>query len=382
MSDWTEWIGTAANLQQKTVAEAFGKMYKYALLARRKGIHDTLTDELGDEYKDPYFRFETLEQLNDPKSKDDDPPYYTYEFEELVPVKKDGKVVKVKDSETGKMVTKKEKDAGPHKVKNFVTVGGDVKLFIQFLFCKYMDEAFQCYQHEKKSFNEPDQVLSQIRAYLDNHYGMLSISNFIVDVVDSVPVDQFVDNDEIPNVTKNESLEEYLIKQAKATFKNDHGHSPNIQLKTIISKFIGFIQLIAVMHMDLIWGNPPGTLHIKDVLGIIRQLYVVRRSDGHEYQHGVYSSAEQWVEDCVNNAKKLREENAKKEKKAPAKKGAKKDTKKKTPAKKNKKKKDASEDDEEEENGSEVDDAMDELEDEENKSREDVDYEDNQDFDE
>lgn len=372
MSDWTEWIGTAANLQQKTVAEALGKMYKYALLARRKGIHDTYTEELGNDYADPYFRFETLEQLNDPKSKDDDPPYYTYEYKEMVPVKKDGKVVKVKDAETGKLVTKKEEDAGPHKVKNFVTVGGDLKLFLQFLFCKYMDEAYQCYQHEKKTFNEPDQVLSQIRAYLDNHYGMLAISNFIVDTVDAIPVDKFVDNDEIPNVTKNESLEEYLIKQAKATFKNDHGHSPNIQLKTIISKFIEFLQLIAVMHMDLIWGNPPGTLHPKDVIGIIRQLYVVQRSNEHEFQNGIYSSAEQWVAECLENAKKAREENAKKEKKAPAK-GAKKTTK-----GGKSKKKPASDD---EENGSEVDDAMEGLEDEE-KSREDVDYEENQEFDE
>ncbi len=379
MSDWTEWIGTAANLQQKTVAEALGKMYKYALLARRKGIHDTYTEEQGDEYQDPYFRFETLEQLNDPKSKDDDPPYYTYEYTELVPVKKDNKVVKVKDAKTGKMVTKKEEDAGPHKVKNFVTVGGDLKLFLQFLFCKYMDEAFQCYQHEKKIFNEPDQVLSQIRAYLDNHYGMLAISNFIVDTVDSVPVDKFVDNDEIPNVTKSETLEEYLIKQAKATFKNDQGHSPNIQLKTIIGKFIEFVQLIAVMHMDLIWGNPPGTLHPKDAIGIIRQLYVMQRSNEHEFQYGIYSSAEQWVNECLENAKKVREENAKKEKKAPAKKGAKKDTKKTTKSK-SKKDTDDENNNEEEENGSEVDDAMENLED--DKSHEDVNYEENQEFDE
>ena len=93
MTEWSEWIGDAANLQAKSVEDALGKAVKFFLLARREGIHDDLSDQYGEEYEDPYFRFETLFQVNNPKNKDDDPPHYTYEYDEEVPVKKNGKSV-------------------------------------------------------------------------------------------------------------------------------------------------------------------------------------------------------------------------------------------------------------------------------------------------
>lgn len=388
MAEWSEWIGNSANLQAKSVSDNLGKEFKFALLARRDGIHTDLTDQYGDDYEDPYFKYETLEQLNNPKSKDDKPPYYTYECDELVPVKKDGKSVKEKDPETGKMVVKKRKDKGPHKVKTFATIGGDLKLFFQFLLNKYMEEAYQCYLHHNKSFSESDQVLSQIRKFVDNQYGMPSITNFIVDVVDTIPVDEFVDEDEIPTINKNDTLAEYLIKQSKITFKDDKGQTPNIPLKVIIEKFIDFLNLTAVMYMDSNWDKPLGTLHIGPILGMIRVMYVMLRGQGHEFPEGTYKTAVQWVEESIENAKKLREENVGKKKTTTKKPAAKR----KTTTRKTKKKEetpDSAEDEDEgsdDENGDDVDKAMEELEEEEEGSdedpeQEDIEYESEPDFD-
>lgn len=372
-------------MQAKSVGEALGKMFKFSLLARRDGIHTDLTDQYGDEYEDPYFRYETLDQLNNPKSSDDDPSYYTYEYDELVIVKdKNKKSVKIKDPETGKMVVKKEVDSGPHKVKNFVTIGGDLKLFLLFIFNKYMEESYQCFIDNNKEFNEPGQVLSQVRGFVENTYGMPNIGNFIGDIVDLIPVDEFIDDDEIPKINKTDSLDEYLIKQAKITFKDDKGSSPNRQLKKIIDKFINFLQLNAIMYMEQIWGTNPGTLHVKDILGVLRPLYATLRSEGHEFQYGVYSSAEQWVADSIENAKTLREENAKKkaaeDKKPAAKKGAKKAPAKKKGKSSKKKKEETPPPSDDEENNSEVDDALDDVAD-EDPSQEAVSYESEQEFD-
>jgi len=358
---WEDKIGDFKTLTQKAVLEKFGTAVYLYILACRSRKHLELTDN-DDEYtaydptdelsvpRDPYFKFETFDQVLNPKPKkpapkkkaatkapakgkgkgkpkkeeedeeapaeeadeNAEPAFFTYEAAEKRAVKDPADKKKNLKGKDGKV--KYETVVGLHKVKKFATVGIDLKKYIAYLFNKFLFEAHQCFEKNGKKFAANTGVLEQVCTYVNANYDKDGLTPFIVAASELVPVDNFIDDGAITGSTLEFELVEYLLSKAKVFFKDSKNNSPTTPLTTIITTFVNFLKVVSILYMEGIWGKSPGAMHIACFESVIRQLYVLLNADergGHSFQYEIYSSANEWVAQQEEAAKKERESKAK-----------------------------------------------------------------------
>jgi len=340
MSEWVDTIGDFKTLTQKAVLDKIGSAVYLYVLARRAGKHSEIVDNVEDyeEYDctdpesvplDPYFRFETFDQVLSPKKKptkkrgkkkDDDeeeeeeeeedagPYYYTYNHSELKAMKDPKDRKKSLKGSDGKV--KYEIVEGEQKVKKFLTVGVDAKKFLTYLFNKFLKEALDCFEHNGNKFKASSEVADQLCDYVIKHKGDEGIAPFIIAASKLVPVDNFVDDSAIKGADAPLDLGDYLLTRASKFFKDGKNRSPNKALSVIVESYVAFLKVLSVLYIENIWGKNPGATHIAVFEGVIRQMYLLLSSDekgGHTFQYEIFDGAHDWVKATEEAAKKERE---------------------------------------------------------------------------
>jgi hypothetical protein len=343
MSTWESKIGKFSQLTQKAVYDKIGTAAYLFILARRSGKHAELVDNDADYEtcdttdpkslpRDPYFRFETFDQVLAPKKKpvkkggkkkkdDDDeeeaevvdedaePTYYTYDHAEFKPQKDPKDKKKTKKDADGNVVY--DIDTAPQKVKKFATVGIDLKKWLTYLFNKFMKEVLDCFEKNGKKFTkDPSEVLNQVCTWVAKNCGSEGIAPFIVAVGGLIPVNNYIDDGALKGSELHFDLTDYLLERAQKSFKGEKNQSPNAHLSVIIDAYVTFLKVVSILYMESIWGKSPGAMHIASFEGIIRQLYILLSADekgGHTFQYEIYSAANDWVTETEASAKKERE---------------------------------------------------------------------------
>jgi hypothetical protein len=352
MSTWEDKIGDFKTLTQKAVFDNIGHAAYLYILARRAGKHAELCDH-DEEYetydpsdpdsvpRDPYFRFETLDQVLTPKTKppkkkkptkkkgeeeeeveeeapeeaeDAEPTYYTYNHSELKPVKDPKDSKKTLKDKDGKVVYKIVE--GEQKVKKFATIGMDAKKWLTYIFNKYLKEIHDCFENNGRKFSPSTEVVEQVCTYVRKNYGDEGIAPFIVAVSSLVPVDTFIDDSAIKGAEKAHDLNDYLLSRTKPFFKGTgkNNQAPNNQLSELIERFVTFLKVVCCLYMESIWGKSPGAMHIEHFQGIVRLMYMLLSADekgGYSFQYELYEAAAAWVSETEEAAKKERASKAK-----------------------------------------------------------------------
>merc|ERR1712232_1387371 len=146
----------------------------------------------------------------------------------------------------------KEWQEGPHKVKKFASIGVDLKKYLLFILCKMLLEAQKCYKANDNQFDSADKVTAQVRSYVDAHFDCDGLTPFIVDVGELVPVEQFIDEDEIlDSNVKDVNLVEYLCGRIQRTFRGGRkNRKVNAQLTSLLECYDRFLKILAILFMD------------------------------------------------------------------------------------------------------------------------------------
>jgi hypothetical protein len=392
MSTWEETIGTNQALKSKPVYDKLGQAFYLYMLAARAKKHEanmavtddyTTYDEKDPESfpKDPYFQFETLTQVLDPKKpkkkstkkgddeeedeqqEDDDngePAYYTYTHAEYKLVK-DEETKKTAKGSDGKAV--KEVSYGPKKVKKFATIGVDLKRYLGYLLNKFIKEAYDCFISKGKKFAKNTPVLDQLNDYVHANFDQDGLAPFVIAASKLVPIDNFVDEGDLRGATPAFEVAKILATKITPTFKDDKNQKSVTEVETLVDTFLNFVKCIAVLYVEFIWGKAPGPMHIGNVDSVIRQMYVLLNSDergGFAYQYEIYTMASSWVEEIMKAETDQREDSKKKKEAGGATKSkASKPSGKSSSTKSRSKKR--TDDDDDDANGDDVDNQVDEL---------------------
>jgi hypothetical protein len=298
MTTWEKDIGSFQNIRTNTVGDHIGKALTLYLLARRQNIFNEHV-ERQDNYEDPYFKFLTLDDVLNPKEKEDGvAQYHTYECDEMIIVKhtKGPNKGKSKKDDDGKVIKKLNSD--PKKKKAFVTIGIDLKHWYKFILNKFMFEVHQCYVANGHQFHDPAEVTAQVMKYANNNLDEENMCNFIIHSCDLMDADAFVDDDDIYD-NEQQSLLDYLYDKVKEYFRDDHGKPPVEELKIILKCFIKHLKINATMLMAFKWGTNLATLHPPVMKGIVMQLYTFLKKNDIEYAYDMFSQADKWVAETM-----------------------------------------------------------------------------------
>lgn len=297
MADWSEINGNFSELTKPTMETHFGRWMYFYILKRK----DDLVSASGLD-ENPLIRYESLHQAMNPKKKDE--AKYTWHGIEMVP-KLDANGDKIK--EKNKLV--REEQEGDWPIKKYLTVNGDVKGMLVFLLTRFIFEVQQAYEDNGNSFDEGENVLSQVAEYSYEHCDP-HLASAIIAATDPKLVDVeklLPDNGFNSDRFKCDSLHKYILDRTLSYFKDKQDSAPHAQVSIIVTQFIKFLKLISFMIAEACWvkKQPVGAPLF---LATIRNIFVFIRSEGEEFSGELASWMNEWIDTCKKLKKQKREE--------------------------------------------------------------------------
>lgn len=298
-----EYTGNYESLKKTAVPTKIASAFYFSILQHRQNLEQEIGE---DEERFPeHLNFEEeLNPISKPKKKaprkktdddsadeepeedpeeEEDPLAYEYTYYGVGKVKgPDGKMVEV---------------TGPWKKKKFLSMSTQVKHALHYI--------LQCMVHECKQFYDskgrfPDEdLISEIKEFANSDC-VDAIFPFVVEV-SSLELGRLLEEE--PPEKGVGALRKHLETEFKKIFESTSGTSkPNSKpLLSLIECFVNFIKVLSVFVMEYMWENKTA-FNLKGFTGTLRQLSRIVTPSGGSCPQTFYQSMNMYIEQNTNTA--------------------------------------------------------------------------------
>lgn len=260
-----------------------GLAVQFAMLHERDGLEI----ENGDATESPFWKYETLEMLLEPKKKADT-DRYTYHGVESVSVKdSEGNPVKGDD---GKVMKEDVEDDYP--VKRFMTPNVDAKIFLACICGKFMQEVMDFHKSQGGTFPRIADLVSTFKEHSQTVKDSIVIP--IISIVEAFTTDQMFDSSRAPASMsfKKKVVHEYKTQLDKIK-KNQNGLED--KLNVLVKYLDDFIKIVGTALMKMRWEQKI-VANLGAIKSVVRILYMSVSSIV-EYNTALYDNIEHYIAD-------------------------------------------------------------------------------------
>jgi hypothetical protein len=250
MSDWESYIGKFPNLTAAAFMNELAKAYYQALLGQKDKLVEMCHYD-----EDPFFMYETLSMVLNPKSKKKGDKGWTYRG-----------MRKVTDPDLG--TTEEEDDIA---MKKYITVTGQAKSIFRFLLCSYFKVAQDYYISHNRTFPEENKLMSELIKYSLQVAGN-PIIPFVVKCTELFDIKRHVPHAHV-------GIENKMSTKASHYFKDLKDVAPNAHLGLLAEQFMQFMHILSLKTANTLFPARRA-VNMPLILGFIYDLNTMVEESG------------------------------------------------------------------------------------------------------
>jgi hypothetical protein len=224
-SGFVNYIGRFHTLTADKFKTDLSKAYYIAGVKHKDRLVDNCNFDPGE---NPYYMFETFEQIINPPEKGTPKPTYRT-------------TKTIKDKDTG--LTAVDEVSVP--MRKFYSVSSEAKSFLTYMLCSFIREAQQYYRKNKCNFPEDDVMLRELSKYSINHLNN-PVLPFMVECTQLFDVDLYFKGG-------YNSIEKKLTDKIEPYFKDSEERIPSAKIRILVDCYVRFMHIISLKTSNFLF---------------------------------------------------------------------------------------------------------------------------------